>query len=239
MVISLMDNNLDISVVIPCFNEEDNIVPLWNELSPVLDSLDSTWEVIFVDDCSSDTTAQKIRDLKRKEVVLLSHLVNQGESAAQLTGFKSSRGALVVTMDADLQNDPADLPYLIDSIEGYGAVCGIRPSRADSLTKKISTKIANHFRNTILRDGIKDAGCTYRVFRKEFLVDIVPFRGMHRFLPTILQIHGIKVNQVFIKDRPRKSGFSKYGMGNRIFVGVVDTLAIYWYKKRFISPFKK
>ena len=123
--------------------------------------------------------------------------------------------------------------------QGYGAVCGIRPSRADSLSKKISTKIANIFRNTILRDGIKDAVCTYRVFRKEVLVDLVPFRGMHRFLPTILQFHGIKVNQVLIKDRPRKSGVSKYGMGNRIFVGFVDTLAIYWYKKRFVSPFKK
>tara|TARA_B100000686_G_scaffold81307_2_gene87815 strand:+ start:312 stop:1016 length:705 start_codon:yes stop_codon:yes gene_type:complete len=234
-----MDEKIVISVVIPCFNEEDNIFSLWHELCPVLESLDTSWEVIFVDDCSSDSTAQKIRDLDRNEVILLSHSVNQGESAAQLTGFRSSRGTLIVTMDADLQNDPRDLPYLIDSLKGYGAVCGIRPSRADSLSKKISTKIANLFRNTILRDGIKDAGCTYRVFKKEVLVDIVPFRGMHRFLPTILQFHGIKINQVFIKDRPRKSGVSKYGMGNRIFVGFVDTLAIYWYKKRFVSPFKK
>ena len=234
-----MHRDLGISVVIPCFNEEENIFSLWDELYPVLESLNISWEVIFVDDCSSDSTAQKIRDINREEIILLSHKVNQGESAAQLTGFKSTRGDLVVTMDADLQNDPADLPFLIESLEGYGAVCGIRPSRADSISKKISTKIANLFRNTILRDGIKDAGCTYRVFRKEVLVDIVPFRGMHRFLPTILQFHGIQVNQVLIKDRPRKSGVSKYGMGNRIFVGFVDTLAIYWYKKRFISPFKK
>ncbi len=234
-----MDKNLGISVVIPCFNEEDNILPLWNELCPVLENLNRTWEVIFVDDCSSDTTAQRIRDLNRKEVVLLSHPVNQGESAAQLTGFNLSRGELVVTMDADLQNDPADLPFLIDSLGECGAVCGIHPSRADTVIKKISTKIAYFFRNTILRDRIKDAGCTYRVFRKEVLIDILPFRGMHRFLPTILQIHGVEINQVLIKDRPRKFGVSKYGMGNRIFVGIMDTLAIYWYKRRFVPPFKK
>ena len=231
---------MKISVVIPVYNEVDSIPRLYKELSDVLSNFD-WYEIFFIDDGSSDGSDEVIKKIieTNSKINLIQFHRNYGKSAALSEGFKIATGNYILTMDADLQNDPADLPFLIESLEGYGAVCGIRPSRADSISKKISTKIANLFRNTILRDGIKDAGCTYRVFRKEVLVDIVPFRGMHRFLPTILQFHGIQVNQVLIKDRPRKSGVSKYGMGNRIFVGFVDTLAIYWYKKRFISPFKK
>lgn len=237
-----MERPGSLSVVIPCFNEEGNIEALWAELHPVLDGLGRSWEVIFVNDASTDSTLDEIRALADscQGVRVIDHPRNLGESAAQLSGFAAARGELVGTMDADLQNDPADLPGLLKEMDEAGAacaaVCGVRPRRADTLTKKVSTKVANAFRNTVLRDGVLDAGCTYRVLRRKALVQLLPFRGMHRFLPTLLQIHGWQVRQVPVKDRPRAAGMSKYGLGNRVFVGIVDTFAILWYQRRHIPP---
>ncbi|OGL67385.1 MAG: hypothetical protein A3J27_05560 [Candidatus Tectomicrobia bacterium RIFCSPLOWO2_12_FULL_69_37] len=228
-----------LSVVIPCHNEEGNVDALWAELRPVLAGLGRDWEVIFVNDASTDGTLARLRALERDNpgVRVVEHARNLGESAAQLSGFAAARGEIVATMDADLQNDPADLPRLIGALgETAGAACGVRPRRADTRLKQFSTWAANGFRNWVLKDGILDAGCTYRVFRRKALAQLIPFRGLHRFLPTILQTHGWEVRQIEVADRPRKAGASKYGLGNRVFVGLIDTLAVLWYQRRHIPP---
>ncbi len=227
-----------LSVVVPCHNEEGNVEALWAELRPVLEGLGREWEVIFVNDASTDGTLARLRALEAAfpNVRVVVHAVNLGESAAQLSGFAAARGEFIATMDADLQNDPADLPRLLGALGQAGAVCGVRPRRADTLAKRLSTRLANAFRNAILRDGILDAGCTYRVFRREALAQLIPFRGVHRFLPTLLKIHGWEVRQIPVTDRPRKSGVSKYGVGHRALVGLIDTLAVLWYQRRHIPP---
>ncbi|MEK6709830.1 MAG: glycosyltransferase family 2 protein [Nitrospinota bacterium] len=227
-----------LSVVIPCHNEEGNVEALWAELRPVLEELGREWEVIFVDDASTDATLARLRRLESREegVRVVTHARNLGESAAQLSGFAAARGELVATMDADLQNDPKDLPRLIEALGEAGAVCGVRPRRADTRLKQFSTWAANAFRSKLLKDGILDAGCTYRVFRRKALVQLIPFRGLHRFLPTLLQAHGWEVRQIEVADRLRRAGVSKYGLRNRVFVGFIDTLAILWYQRRHIPP---
>lgn len=161
---------------------------------------------------------------------------NRGETAAMLVGMANAKGDIVVTIDADLQNDPADIPHFIAGInEGYDAVCGVRRKREDNALRKISTKVANNVRRTIIGGQILDAGCTYRAFRRECLRDLPWFRGMHRFLPDILANRGFKVKQVKIEDRPRHAGKSKYGLWNRVFAATYDLFAVRWMQQRHIN----
>ena len=227
-------NECAISVIVPCFNEAENVEPLYRELAEVLMPMNKPFEILFVDDGSADETPHKARAIAavHPEVRLLRHKRNFGQSAAFMTGFENAAGEIIITMDADLQNDPHDIPRLLAQLEGCDIVCGIRAKRKDTWLRRQSTKIANAVRGWILKDGIRDAGCAFRVFHRRILRQLICFRGLHRFLPTLCVIHGFRVCQTEINHRPRMSGVSKYGIGNRLFVGIHDLFAIRWYRKR-------
>ena len=228
----------DLSVVIPVYNEEDNLEPLLAELEGVLDALARPFEVLCIDDRSTDSSLEVLRRLRERFAFLriVEHTVNCGESAAQATGFRHARGDIIITMDADQQNDPADIARLLERLDGdTAAVCGIRRTREDDLVKRLSSRIANAFRNTITGDCIGDAGCTFRALRHDALGEIPVFNGMHRFLPTMLRFQGFKVEEILVNHRPRTRGVSKYGVSNRMWRGIRDCFAMRWYRAR-VAP---
>ncbi len=229
---------LDLSVVIPVYNEEENLRPLWTELRPVLEGLRLAYEVIFVDDGSHDRSAEIIREFRDADsrVRLVRLKANAGETAANDAGFKAARGRWVVTMDADLQNDPHDIPAMLAHLETWDAVTGWRANRAagDSIVRRLSSRVANGIRNRLSDETIRDSGCTFRAFRREALRGLVLYRGFHRFIPTLLRIRGYRVLEVPVNHRPRRFGQSKYGIMNRAFVAFADLLAIRWMKSRFL-----
>ena len=228
----------ELSVVIPVYNEEDNLRPLWDELRQVLEGLGQSFEVVFVDDGSRDRSAEIIRELRRADprVRLVQILRNAGETAANDAGFRSARGRIVVTMDADLQNDPHDIPALLAPLGEYDAVTGWRVNRGagDSTVKRLSSRIANRIRNALSEETIQDSGCTFRAFRRECLVGLVLYRGFHRFIPTLLKMRGFRVLEIPVNHRPRRAGQSKYGVMNRAFVAFADLLAVRWMKSRYL-----
>jgi glycosyltransferase involved in cell wall biosynthesis len=234
-----MDNKpVDISVVVPCHNEEDNIVPLLDELEAALGPTGKSYEVIYVDDCSTDSSLTRLLEeaKKRPWLRVLKHKVNLGESAGMLSGFEFSRGHIVLTMDADLQNDPADIPRFLEALADADAVCGVRRKREDSWIRRVSSRVANGVRGYLLKDEIHDAGCTYRAIRRDALAQLIGFRGLHRFIPTILRCHGFRVVEITVNHRPRTRGYSKYGVGNRLWVGILDIIGMMWYRKRHFPP---
>lgn len=229
--------SVEVSVVVPVFNEEENIGPLVDELQTVLDKVGRTYEILLIDDCSSDESFPVMKKLRQTRPFLriLRHRVNAGQSAGQATGFAYAGGEIIITMDADQQNDPADIPALLDSLRGeVAAVCGVRRKRMDSLVKRYSSKIANAYRNFITGDSITDAGCTYRAIRRDALREIPVFNGMHRFLPTLLRLQGYRVVEIPVNHRPRTRGYTKYGIGNRLWRGILDCFAMRWLKKRAV-----
>ena len=227
---------LDLSVVIPVYNEEENLAPLWAELRPVLEGLSIAFEVVFVDDGSQDTSAEIIRRLRERDarVRLVRLKANAGETAATDAGFKAARGRTVVTMDADLQNDPADIPRLLAQLDQWDAVCGWRVNRGegDSLVRRVSSRVGNRVRNWVSDETIEDSGCTFRAFRRECLRGLTLYRGFHRFVPTLLRLRGYRVMEMPVAHRPRHFGRSKYGVMNRAFVALVDVLVVRWMKSR-------
>ena len=229
---------MDISVIVPCYNEEGNIEPLARELAEVLRPLQKSFEIVYVDDGSTDNTAARVEEMKVlfPEVRLVRHKGNFGQSAAFMSGFESSAGKILITLDGDLQNDPHDIPLLLKELKQCDMACGIRAKRQDNFIRRISSSLANKVRNLVLKDGIMDSGCSFRAFRREVLVQLISFRGLHRFFPTLCQIHGYKVRQIPVQHRLRLKGSSKYGISNRLFVGIHDLLAIRWYRKRHFPP---
>ena len=229
---------VELSVIIPVYNEEDNLPLLWPELCGVLETMGVTFEVIFVDDGSRDRSAELIRGLRDGDsrVRLLRLKANAGETAATDAGFKAARGQRVVTMDADLQNDPHDIPALVRRLEQWDAVTGWRVSRGDgdSIVRRISSRLANRTRNWLSDESIQDSGCTFRAFRRECLRGLVLYRGFHRFIPTLLRMRGYRVVEVPVRNRPRRFGESKYGVLNRVFVAFVDLLVVRWMKNRLL-----
>ncbi|HEY2995168.1 MAG TPA: glycosyltransferase family 2 protein [Methylomirabilota bacterium] len=229
---------LDLSVVIPVYNEEENLPPLWAELRGVLEGLRLQFEVVFVDDGSRDRSAEIIRGFREGDprVRLVRLKANAGETAATDAGFKAARGRWVVTMDADLQNDPHDIPGMLAHLEQWDAVTGWRVSRGegDSVARRASSRIANRVRNALSEETIQDSGCTFRAFRRECLRGLVLYRGFHRFIPTLLKMRGYRVLEVPVKNRPRRFGQSKYGVMNRVFVATADLLVVRWMKNRFL-----
>ncbi|HXH83300.1 MAG TPA: glycosyltransferase family 2 protein [Candidatus Tectomicrobia bacterium] len=229
---------VDLSVVIPVFNEEENLPHLWPELRAVLERLRLAFEVVFVDDGSRDRSAELIRSFREADprVRLVRLKANAGETAATDAGFKAARGRWVVTMDADLQNDPADIPVLLGHLDRWDAVTGWRVGRAhgDSLVRRVSSRIANHVRNRLSDESIRDSGCTFRAFRRECLRGLVLYRGFHRFIPTLLRMRGYRVLEVPVNHRPRRFGQSKYGILNRVFVATADLLVVRWMKSRLL-----
>lgn len=230
-------NDPELSVVIPVYNERDNLVPLLDEIEHVLRPLGRAFEVVCVNDCSTDDSLGVLRAErgKRPWLRVIRHKVNAGESAGMATGFRFARGSIIVTMDADQQNDPADIPAMLALLKPEtAAVCGVRRTREDDWVKRLSSRIANAFRNSLTGDRIADAGCTYRVLRKSALDDMLVFNGMHRFLPTILRLQGYHVVETLVNHRPRTRGVSKYGVGNRMWRGIRDCLAMRWYARRCV-----
>ncbi len=228
---------LEISIVVPVFNEQDNLRPLLTEIETVMKGLGKPFEIIFIDDKSTDRSLKTLEELKKEKsfVRIVRHSINSGESAAEATGFKFANGDVIITMDADQQNDPSDIPSLLASLgKDVAAVCGVRRKRMDTIVKKISSRTANAFRNFVTGDRISDAGCTYRAIRRSALWQIQVFNGMHRFLPTLLRFQGYKVIEILVNDRPRTRGVSKYGIGNRVWRGIADCFAMRWFKKRCV-----
>ena len=228
----------DLSVVIPVYNEEENLPPLWEELRGVLDALGLSFEVVFVDDGSRDRSAEIIRGFRERDprVRLVRLKANAGETAATDAGFKAAGGRWVVTMDADLQNDPHDIPAMLGHLEQWDAVTGWRVDRGegDGIVRRASSRIANRVRNALSEETLQDSGCTFRAFRRECLRGLVLYRGFHRFIPTLLKMRGYRVLEVPVKNRPRRFGQSKYGVMNRVFVATADLLVVRWMKNRFL-----
>jgi dolichol-phosphate mannosyltransferase len=228
----------DLSVVIPVYNEEENLPPLWDELRGVLESLTLSFEVVFVDDGSRDRSAEIIRGFRDQDarVRLVRLKANAGETAATDAGFKAAGGRWVVTMDADLQNDPHDIPTMLGHLEQWDAVTGWRVDRGegDGIVRRASSRIANRVRNALSEETIQDSGCTFRAFRRECLRGLVLYRGFHRFIPTLLKMRGYRVLEIPVKNRPRRFGRSKYGVMNRVFVATADLLVVRWMKNRFL-----
>ena len=222
-------NEPAVSVVVPVFNEEENIPVLQSELSAALSGLD--YEIIFVDDGSSDATAARIMPDLRVRLVRFEK--NAGQSAAMFAGLHVARGAIAVLIDGDLQNDPADIPRLLAEIErGADLVCGYRAQRKDTLVKRLTSRIANFVRSRFTKDGVRDTGCTLKAMRRECISALVPFKGMHRFIPALIKGAGYRLVEIPVHHRPRKFGQSKYGLGNRAVRATVDMFGVRWLLSR-------
>lgn len=234
-----MDGTGDIviSVVIPAYNEEESVPPLVREIAAAVRPLGLPFEILVVDDGSADRTAEVAAGLAPEfpELRTLRHARNFGQSAGMATGFARARGAIVVTLDSDGQNDPADIPRLLAALDGGAdCACGVRTVRRDSFVKRASSKIANAFRGAVIGDRVTDAGCALRAIRRSALREMLVFNGMHRFLPTILQTQGYRVVELPVNHRPRALGKSKYGINNRLWRGIRDCFALRWYRARAV-----
>lgn len=225
---------LEISIVVPVYNEEDNILPLLEGILSSMDKLGKQYEILFVNDGSNDNSGEVLKDIfaKLENVRIIELEKNSGLTAAIDAGFKSALGEIVVTLDADLQNDPADIPLLLEKIKDYDMVCGWRHKRDDPWLKRISSKVANFVRNKLSSEVINDTGCTLKAYRRECLKEIKLYDGLHRFLPTLFKMEGFSVAEVKVSHNPRRSGKSKFNVRNRIFRSFYDLLAIMWMKKR-------
>jgi dolichol-phosphate mannosyltransferase len=219
-----------VSVVVPVFNEEDNMLALQSELSAALTGL--SYEIIFVDDGSSDRTSEKIRP----EFRVLRFARNRGQSAAMYAGLSAARGDTVVLIDGDLQNDPADIPKLLAEISrGADLVCGYRVHRKDTVVKRITSRVANFVRSRFTRDGVRDTGCTLKAMRRECVTALVPFTGMHRFIPALVKGAGYRLVEIPVNHRPRRFGVSKYSLGNRAVRATIDMFGVRWLLSRQIA----
>jgi dolichol-phosphate mannosyltransferase len=224
----------ELSVVVPVFDERDNLEPLVSELEEVLTATHLSYEIVLVDDGSRDGSSEVMAALagSRPGVRCLHFRENRGQTAAFDAGFKHARGRYLVTLDADLQNDPRDIPRLLEALALHHAAVGYRARREDSLGRRLSSRFANWLRNRLSGDDIIDTGCSLKAFRSECLLQIKLFRGLHRFLPTLLRYEGFSVVQLPVRHRPRIAGRSKYGVLNRAFTAFADLLAVRWMKKR-------
>lgn len=227
----------EISVVIPVYNEEENLPVLAAELHGVLRALGRPYEVIYADDGSTDGSPEVLRRLALEDpaVRVIRQRRNSGQSAALEAGFRFARGEIVVTLDADLQNDPADIPKLLAQMDAYDVVSGVRVNRQDTWVRKISSRIANGVRNRVTHDSVTDVGCTLRACRAEHLRRIPMFTGMHRFLPTLLKMEGARAAEIPVNHRRRLHGQPKYNIRNRLFRALVDLFAVRWMQKRWID----
>jgi len=233
----MTNDALRLSAVVPVFNEKENLEPLVEELGRELGRLEVTFEILLVDDGSTDGSTEVMDRLARRyPAVRAIHLhPNQGQSAALATGFDAALGQYLVTLDADLQNDPADIARLFEWIPQYDMVVGIRRTRRDSWSRRASSTIANRVRSLVLGDGIRDTGCSLKLFRRDLTPRMPRFRGMHRFLPFLAQLQGAQIMQVPVNHRPRRAGRSKYNVSNRLGRGLVDLVGMWWLKRRYVG----
>jgi len=227
-------SDIEISIVIPAFNEEESVEDCVRETRDVLAGMDRAFEIVLVDDGSTDDTYGVLRRMKQSvpELRALRFSRNCGQTAAMDAGFRHARGQIVVTLDADGQNDPADIPALLEKLSECDVVCGVRVSRLDPFVRRVSSRIANWVRNRLTGERITDTGCTLKAYRREFLERVTLFEGMHRFLPTLLRLAGARVTELPVRHRPRRKGKSKYNIRNRLFRSFRDLFAVRWMQSR-------
>jgi glycosyltransferase involved in cell wall biosynthesis len=223
-----------LSVVVPLRDEEGSLEPLHRELDAALAGVAGGAELIFVDDGSRDGSRERLRALAAKDPRVRVLVLDgpHGQTAALEAGFRACRGEVVVTLDADGQNDPADIPRLLARLADADVVNGVRVARRDGWRRQLSSRVANAVRNAVTRESVTDVGCSLRAMRAAPLRRVALWRGAHRFLPTLLRLQGARVVEVPVAHRPRRHGRSKYGVGNRLFAGLVDVLGVRWAQSR-------
>lgn len=233
-----MTDSVDVSIVVPVYNEAESLPILLPEIGEAMVPTGLRYEVVCVDDGSQDRSAEIIREFREADphVRLVRLKANAGETAATDAGLRTARGRWVVTMDADLQNDPRDIPALLSHLDRWDAATGWRVNRGagDSWVRRASSRIANRVRNALSDETIRDSGCTFRACRRECLRELVLYQGFHRFVPTLLRMRGFRVVEVPVNHRPRRFGQSKYGIGNRAWSAFKDLLAVRWMKDRLL-----
>ena len=221
-----------VSVVVPVFNEEENMPILQAELRLALSGFD--YEIIFVDDGSTDRSIEKIENAPNIRVLQFEK--NAGQSAALYAGIGAARGGTIVLIDADLQNDPADIRKLLSEADrGADLVCGYREKRRDTMVKRLTSRIANFVRSRYTKDGVRDTGCTLKAMRRECAGALIPFKGMHRFIPALVKGAGYRLVEIPVNHRPRKFGQSKYGLGNRALRATTDMFGVRWLLSRQLN----
>jgi dolichol-phosphate mannosyltransferase len=228
---------VEISVVVPVYNEEKNLPILVPKLLEVLKGLHKAYEVIFVDDGSSDGGGKVLKEMATQypPIRILRFKANRGLSAALLAGMREARGDVLVTLDSDLQNDPADIPKLLQELDHYDMAAGWRQKREDPWLKRISSKIGNTVRNRLSGEIIQDSACTLRALKKECIKEIWVFNGMHRFLSTLVKMKGYRIIEVPVAHHPRRFGKSKYNIRDRMVRSFIDLLVVRWMKHRCID----
>jgi len=229
--------DLSLSLVIPCHNEEGNLRALFQAIHDTLDPLAIPYEIIVTDDASTDSSWELLKQCAAKDQRIRAQRFarNYGQSAALWAGIKAAQGRHILTLDADLQNDPRDAPAFLRALERFDCVCGTRVAarrQGDTWIRIASSRIANWVRNKLSGEQISDAGCTYRAFKRECVADLKFFKGMHRFLPTLVKMEGFTVTEIPISHHPRGAGQTHYGISNRLFASLYDLLAVRWMKRR-------
>jgi glycosyltransferase involved in cell wall biosynthesis len=228
-----------VSVVVPCHNERGNLRQLVTEIRQALQSSESPYEILLVDDASTDGTWELLQKLGAEDLrVRAMRFGNQcGQSAAMWAGMQNAIGDIIVTLDADLQNPPAEIPRLLDALEGWDCVCGSRLTArmdGDNWVRRASSKIANGVRTTFIKDGMSDSGCCFRAFRRECVQHLIFFEGAHRFFPALLMMERFRVTEIPISHRPRGTGQTHYGLWNRLIKSLPDLFAMSWLQSRLI-----
>jgi dolichol-phosphate mannosyltransferase len=224
-----------VSIVVPLFNERDNVPILVERTLAAMSTVpDTRYELILVDDGSTDGTREAIDAIANGNIRGLHMAGNQGQSAALVAGMRAAAGEFILTMDGDLQNDPADFPRILELLQQFDCVCGYRSKRQDTPIRRVSSRVANAVRNAILKDGIRDSGCGVKGYRRACVTHIVPFNGAHRFIAAMLRGAGFTIVECPVAHHPRVHGQSKYGIGNRLWRGIYDMFGVAWLRRRYV-----
>ena len=226
-----------LSLVIPAYNEQENIPVLLERVGASLSQIGRPFEVLIVDDGSSDSTPRLLEEgmAKYPWLRVLRMAKNGGQSAAFEAGFKAARGEVIATIDADLQNDPEEIPRLLPMLDGYDMVTGWRKDRHDTGFRRVQTKIANRVRNWLSDETIQDSASSLKLYKRHCVEGLKLFNGMHRFFPTLVKMRGYTVLETPVKHSQRYAGTAKYGLRNRAWRAFVDLLAVRWMKKRYLK----
>jgi len=232
-----METVMDLSVVIPTYNEQETVMALLDRLAETFDAMDLAVEVVMVDDGSTDETRAILVEQKKTRpwlrVIALDR--NHGQTCAMAAGFKHAKAGVIATLDADLQNDPMEIPRLMDMLgEDCDMVTGWRVKRDDPWLRLVSTRVANGVRNKLSGETIHDSACSLKVYKRKCVENLFLYNGMHRFMPTLVKMQGFTVKEVPVTHNARYAGQAKYGMWNRVFRAFIDLLAVRWMKKRYL-----